>query len=258
MLGRTLKMAFWLFHDHLGSLVLSNLISAIAIALPLSFALPALSSGDPYSITAIALPLCSLAGFIVAPICATAMAHMLKVFLDTRDGGIADFFAGVRKHALRAAGAGGLCGIGMTALLSSAWFYTTRMTSFPMLGYALAGLALGSALVLTAVAVYIPPALVQRKTGVLQTIRLTLYLALANPGLTAGLLLQILLVTALATLFWPLAFIGYLASILCLTSAAYELLSRKYAATAGEESPPDAMDDYLNRGLRDLFFPWKG
>ena len=60
-----------------------------------------------------------------------------------------------------------------------------------------------------------------------------------------------------------------------LTGSFYEMLARKYEAIAraqerGDNKPlhlsvlgphgsPDPMtDDYLNRGLRDFLFPWKG
>ena len=52
----------------------------------------------------------------------------------------------------------------------------------------------------------------------------------------------------------PLFIFIYGGAVLVLLSSAYELLSRKYDHIASN----DAADDYLNRGLRDFLFPWKG
>lgn len=185
---------------------------------------------------------------------------MVKTFIDTRDGSLSDFFTGIRRYWLRAMGVGAVYGIIMTSLVTSAWFYGTRLqNSVPVAGYALSGLASGSALVLASMAPLLPATIVQRKIGVLPTIRLALFLVLANPLLIGALSVQCLILTILSCLIAPLFFAGYASAVICIGSAAYELLARKYdPARDHERDGSDAEDDYLNRGLRDLFFPWKG
>jgi hypothetical protein len=56
----------------------------------------------------------------------------------------------------------------------------------------------------------------------------------------------------------PLFFLGYGVVLMAIVSSAYELLARTYAARDGAPPVDDAHDDYLNRGFRDLIFPWKG
>jgi len=61
----------------------------------------------------------------------------------------------------------------------------------------------------------------------------------------------------LAVVMLPVFFGLYGALCVVLSSCAYEMLHRKYAA--GEAAPrKDEDDDYLNRGFRDFLFPWKG
>jgi len=256
MVGRTLKMAFWLFHDHLGTLLAANLIWAVALAVPISIGVPAFISGDARLMFLVGAPAIFVAFFVLSPLVCTGIAHLVKTCIDTRDGSLSDFFTGMWKYALRSVGAGVVYGVVMIALLTSAWFYATRLhATAPIVGYALSGLALGSAAVLGAMALLLPAAIVQRKTGVFATLRLTLLLVLANPLWMLGVSLQCLFLTVLSVFFVPLFFAGYASAVVCAGSAAYELLARKYAVDREQD---DLQDDYLNRGLRDLFFPWKG
>jgi hypothetical protein len=49
MLGRSLRMAFWIYYDHLGTFVALNLLVALVMAAPVWMAGAALLSGTPRS-----------------------------------------------------------------------------------------------------------------------------------------------------------------------------------------------------------------
>jgi uncharacterized membrane protein YesL len=155
-----------------------------------------------------------------------------------------------------------------TCLATSAWFYATRLGgTAPLLGYALSALALWCLAFLAVTALFAAPAVVQRKASWLATLKTAALLVLANPLLTLGLAAQIAAVTAVAVLVPPVLIFLYGAMVIVVMSAAYELLAREYAAMAngsageapaGARNIDDSQDDYLNRGLRDALFPWKG
>lgn len=259
MLGRSLKMAFWIFHDHLGLLLIVNFIWAVGVAAPIAIALPPLFAGDFALTFVVGAPAIYIALFLLNPVLGVGIAQLVKTFINTRDGSLSDFFIGIRRFGLRAAFLGLCYAIATIALGTSTWFYASKLqASVPFLGFAISALALWCLAMLGLMSLFALPALVQRKTGVFATIRLTALLAFANPSLALGIALQCLMLSIVTALLLPLFFFGFGAAIVCIQSAAYELLSRKYAAkddTAARTD--DANDDYLNRGFRDLIFPWK-
>jgi hypothetical protein len=115
--------------------------------------------------------------------------------------------------------------------------------------------------------------MVHRNLGPAGAIRLAAALVLDNPLFFAGMAAHSALIAAAAVLVPVLLACFALAPLVVLQCAAYEMLSRRYAAVEaaraggglapGRHGPvrvdfDDANDDYLNRGFRDLIFPWKG
>jgi hypothetical protein len=273
VLSRALKMAFWVAYDHLGKLLLVNLFSSALCALPLvaaaclAFALSDVAFAGALSVA------CVLA-FLLCSCCAVALAWMVRGLIETRDGSIGAFFTGLRRFALRGA-ALGLCYLLIAAcLLSSVWFYAARTgATHPVVGYGLSALALWALVFFGLTALAAAPAMVHKNLGPFGAIRLAAVLAIDNPLFFTGLAVQSALL-ACAALLMPLLLACFaLAPLVVLQCAAYEMLARRYAAVdaarvAGASAPgrrgpvrvdfDDANDDYLNRGFRDLIFPWKG
>lgn len=264
MLTRTLKMAFWVMYDHIGKLMVANLLWSLAIAIPGAFALAALLYGDPAVQVYCGIPGLIAALGVVLPIVSAGLAHMVKVLIDRKDGSVGDMLAGIRLYWRRALGLGLVYLFGTASLATSAWFYAAKLRdSAPFVGYALSALALWCLAFAALAGLLLMPTLVQKKERVLQTLKLAALLVLDNPLLVIGLAVHVFLFTAIIVPLWPLFFVVYGAVVLVLTSSAYEVLARKYAAAAAGgvmlSSPKqDEQDDYLNRGVRDVFFPWKG
>jgi len=275
MFPRAIKMAFWVYYDHLGKLIIANVMLSLAVLLPGSFAMAALASGDAGLRLFVGVPLLVLTLGVVWPLMAAGLAHMLRILIETRDGSLRDFFDGMRLFGARAAGLGMLFVALFTGLAVCVWFYATKLAEFPWLGYGLAAVAMWG-LVFTALAsLYAIPALVQKKAGVFASLRLASLLALDNPRFTIGIALHALFI-AIVSAAPPVLFFLSGSALLTLVSAAYEMLARKYAALQFERDgavPPhpihtvshggklvfdDAGDDYLNRTFRDFLFPWKG
>lgn len=259
MLGRSLKMAFWIFHDHLGLLLVANFIWALAVAVPLGLALPTLFAGNGELALIVGIPAIYAGLFLCAPVLGVGIACLIKTLIDTRDASLADFFAGIRLYGLRAAAVGFCYAALLVMLCTSAWFYASKLhETLPIVGYGISVLAIWGLAFLGFTSLYALPALVQRKSGVVATLRLSALLVLAHPALTIGIALQCLLLTVVAIAVLPLLFAGCGSLMLCIASAAYETLARQYApADSHGVAGPASNDDYLNRGLRDLFFPWK-
>jgi len=266
MLHRALKMAFWVCFDHLGKLLVVNGLCFVVLLAPIAAGWWALQSAPPVVAVAV-LGAVGLAVFaVLLPVCATGLAAMMKELIETRDGSVRTFFSGVRRFWGRAVGLGVVL-VALQGLFAvSAWFYPTRFgASVPLLGFGLSALALWAMVYTGLVALFAAPALVQKQGGVLATLRLSALLVLDNPLLSAGVVLALLPVAA-ACVAPPVLMFFSLAPVVAVVSSAYEMLSRKYAAVEAHGDAPgrarvafgDEEDDYLNRGFRDLLFPWKG
>lgn len=265
MLGRALKMAFWVLYDHLGKLLVANLLWALGILVPGGMALSCVLSGNPSVQVYLGAPTALFTAVVGFPVLSAGLAHMAKQLIERKDGSLGDLFEGIRLYWRRATGVGGVFAFALTCLTTSAWFYASKLNEVaPMAGYALSALALwGVAFVLMA-GLYVFPALVQKRTGVLETIKLSFLLVFANPLLSIGLALQSAALGAIALMAPPFLIFGYGVAVIVMMSSAYELLARQYATSDSPDGAEkgaavdDSQDDYLNRGVRDALFPWKG
>jgi len=279
MLSRAIKMAFWVTYDHLGKLILANLVWSLTFLVPLVFALTAFATGDPAISLFVGMPLTVLAVGVILPTMSAGLAHFAKELIDFRDGSVRDFFAGIRLYWSRAVKIGLLYVFALVSLSVSVWFYATRLgNSLPWLGYIISALALWCLLFVALTAMLVMPALVQKKGGVFATLKLAAMLVMDNPLFCLGLSLQLIVIAGCSLIIPVLVFLSGSASAV-LVSSAYEMLARKYAQKAqdlgvasvsaisggirgvtreGAAVVEDEQDDYLNRGLRDFLFPWKG
>jgi uncharacterized membrane protein YesL len=239
----------------------------------------AFATRDPAIMVFIGVPLTVLALGIILPVTTAGLAHLAKELIDTRDGSVRDFFAGVRLHWKRAMGIGLLYMFGVASLAVSVWFYAAKVgNAAPWLGYTISALALWCLLLVTLMAMLVMPALVQKRGGIVATLKLAALLVMDNPLFCIGLAIQFIVVAGFSVIIPVLVFLSGSVSVV-LASSAYEMLARKYAQKAqdlttdtassalggirgitreGAAIIEDEQDDYLNRGLRDFLFPWKG
>ncbi|HNR30745.1 MAG TPA: hypothetical protein PKI11_07630 [Candidatus Hydrogenedentes bacterium] len=252
-------MTFWVVYDHLGKLLIVNVCCAVVLLGPVMLGLGALLGRDLAGALYVGLPLFGLTFGVLWPVLAAGLAHMVKELIETRDGTVGAFFAGLRLYGLRAAGMGLCLLFAACCLAGSAVFYAYRLRErAAWLGYGLSALALWGLLFVLLVSIMAMPALVQKRAGVFATLKLSALLVLDNPLFLLGLAPYFVLL-AVASLAPPaFAFLTPAVSVV-LASSAYEMLSRKYAAIEARREVDfrDAEDDYLNRGLRDFLFPWK-
>ena len=271
-------------YDHLGKLILANLVWSLALILPGVLGLAALNSGEPTLGLMIGVPMALLVLGALLPVMSAGLAHMAKELIDTRDGSLRDLFAGIRLYWRRAIGVGFSFVLATVTLSVSVWFYATKLRDVaPWVGYAISGLALWCLAFVMLMAMLVLPALVQKKAPLVATLKLSALLVVDNPLFCIGLAIQFIALAGLS-LIPPVFFLFSGSLAMVLASSAYEELARKYARlgaakrgedTAGAElglgkahlrgpSRQDPLladeeeDDYLNRGFRDFLFPWKG
>ncbi len=262
MLVRALKMAFWVSFDHLGKMfIVSALWSAMVLgALAVSAALMLVGSSPIWFVAGLLAMMLSLGG--VMPIATTGIAHFTKELLDRRDGSVWTFVEGVRFYWKRAAIMGMVYASAVVCLGTSIGFYAAFLhNSIPWLGYGLSALAFWALLFVFISSLYAAPALVQRKLGAWPTLKLCSALVVDNPLVSGGLAVQILAWSVIALLVPPLFVFLYGGVASALMCCIYEMLARRYAAKQSghpeDTKKADEEDDYLNRGFRDLLFPWK-
>lgn len=253
MLSRALKMWFWLTYDHLGRVLVWNTACMLPVLL---------LTASAFSGSAIWALTCFIVAYaIVLPASLAALGQVARVLLEEKDAPLSTIVAGLRAHALQGALLGLLGLVLCGGSLFGAWYYAFRFAApGNLLGYGLAAFCLWWAILCAAVLNLALPALAQKRAGLREALRLGLVLTLDNPVYAAVIFLQVLGL-ALFALAPPVFLCFSAVPIAFLQSTAYEMLSRKYAAPLVDGKRllifDDAADDYLNRSLRDLLFPWK-
>lgn len=253
MFGRALKMAFWATYDNMGRLLVLSMAWALGVALPLSLGLASLD-GAPWAVFAAAG-----AAWLTAWVLGAGLAGFARSAIDTHDPALSDFWTGVKQHGFRA----GLLGLGYlaagTLLVVSVWFYAARMPWGPAwLRMGLSAAAFWALVFLGLTFPFAAAALAMKPSGPWATWKLAAALTLQHPAMALGTAWVWLGLTVLCLLVPPLLVFVYGGVSAMLAVSAYEMLARRHAAASGEAVLDDADDDLLNRGLRDVFFPWKG
>ncbi len=267
MFSRTLKMAFWVAYDHLLKLMLINLLCILLLTPVGVFFYGAIISEDsPPFILGAVLAFGVIFG-ILLPIMMSGLAFMTKEIIETREGFVGSFFLGIRRFALRAIMIGLVTTGSIGALLVSAMLYVDIFSeSYPLLGFTFAAFALWGAAFVALTAMYSPVTLVQKGAGVIETVKLSALLVVGNLKQTLGLAL-VCFIIGIASLAPPVLFLFSLAPLVVVVSSGYEMMSRRYDGLASENADDllrrptilynDEEDDFLNRGARDFFYPWK-
>jgi len=251
-------MAFWVAYDHLGRLIVANL--AILPPLVLVATSAQMVTAPPTIVLHAVGILAFAAGLGCAAAAAAGMAAMLRTAIETRDTTLAEFVNGVRAFGLRAA----LLTLGLLTvaamLVVSVYFYAFRAPeALGIAGFGLAAGALWALLFLALAGQWAIPALVQKRGSIRDALRISILLVLDNPfySLSVALVGGALAAAAVAP---PFLIVFSLAPVMVVQMCAYERLARKYEDNLPPVGGPvfgDGRDDYLNRGIRDLVFPWK-
>lgn len=253
MLYRALKMWFWVTYDHLGKLVLLNIacMLPVAVLLGLAFTLGGLAG----------IVIAYLVVVVACPALLSALGHVSRVLVEKHEAPLSEFIAGVKQFGVQGALVGLAIGSAASLSLAGAYYYLIVIgPPTPLYGYPLAAICLWCGALAVAVGTFALPAIAQKRAGAAAALRTGLLLVADNPIYAFAVTLNLVGLATLALI--PPAFLLFsMAPIATLQATAYEMLARKYAAPMvngnGQLTFDDDADDYLNRGLRDFFFPWK-
>lgn len=253
MLHRALKMWFWVTYDHLGRVLLLNVLCMVPVLALIGLAA---SLGGLRGLLIVFTAL-----FLLPCMCLAALGHVARGLIEQHEAPVALFLDGLRRFALPGLLLGLLFGAVMAVGLGGAYYYLFVLAR-PAPGYAypLAAVCLWGAACAGAALNLALPALAQKRAGTLAAARTGVLLLADNPVYALGVALHAVALIALGLA--PPAFLAFsIVPLAVLQGAAYEMLARKYAAPLVDGKRrivfSDAEDDYLNRGLRDFFFPWK-
>jgi len=253
MLYRALKMWFWLTYDHLGRLLIFNFVCALPIALLLGLGMTL--SGP------LGLLLTFLAFAVAAPAAIAALGSVARELLERNEAPYPILLDGLRRFGPSGALVGTIGGVVVITSGVGVYFYLAVVAQpTPWYAYALAGVCAWVGTFATLVLAFALVAIPQKRAGARSAVTTGALLVANNPIFCFVVALHL---AGLATcaMAMPVFLLFSVAPMATLLTTAYEMLARKYAAPIVNGKHvidfKDDEDDYLNRGLRDFFFPWK-
>lgn len=254
ILWRVQKMAFWVLYDYAGYLIVLNVLSLAAVFGP-PWLLFTMTGGNA--------PAAALLAALLGVMAVAGQATLIAALLDGEEFSFRRVISGVVAHGPRALGLVALFALAFIVAMLAAWFYANRvMPARPTVGLLLSGLCLSGAVALLMSGVYALPALANQRGTAFRALRTSFVLAGRHPVLTPGLMV-LMLAQGLLLATPPGMLLLSTMPLVALACCAYELLARHHAANEGaapgEAGPtPDEEDIFLNRGFKDILFPWKG
>ena len=258
ILLRSLRLFFWTAYDHLGGLVLTNLVWAV-LSLPwMGLAYLAIVLGfEGMSAGAygfgIAMVLLGVEVLFLSPPTAGLFA-ISHIYATGGAAGLRAMVSGIRRHLWAAQGMG-LGVMGCTAvLLLNVYFYGQLSGRLRVLGLILSG-AMGSVLLLMAmVAAFLFPVRVSQQTGIRETFKYGVLLVLGSLPTAAGAVLLVFVLLVLGSLSGAGFFFGAVSAASLLLNIVVLEIVRKHRRALGVE---DAEETDTKRSWRELIRPWE-
>lgn len=254
ILWRVQKMAFWVLYDYAGHMVLLNLLT-LAVVFGIPWLLSTLMGGK--------LLLPGIVAALLGLLAVVGQATLIVALLEEEEFSLRRVWKGVVAHGPKALVLATLFAAAAAVSSTGAWFYLAHVWPYrPLIGSLLAGFCLSAGLAVLLAGVYVLPALVNQRGTALKSLRTSVMLAGKHPVLTPSLLLVMVGQGLLLATPPGLVLLSSL-PLVALTCSAYELLSRHHGAagTSGAVGVGPVFDEddiFLNRGFKDLLFPWKG
>jgi uncharacterized membrane protein YesL len=260
LLARIYKKAFWNVYDHIGRVILVNLVWFLVFPLPtfLIFRYVPLAG---YARIGAALA----AGLLLNAFAMSGVFAYAARIADYQPASLGDFLAGGRRFYLRMLALSLIFAAAFFLLATSIQFYIRLEVGGGILGFFLAGIQAWIGAFLLLMQTYLVPVLVKRDWGVGKTIKWAAMLTVLRPGFTILIFLQALAIFALVTLTG----IGLAVLTLSLTAAFLsttlrELLTELEGRWAPRKKPTSWKEIFAeqdrerqeSRSLKDIFRPW--
>jgi uncharacterized membrane protein YesL len=224
ILRPTFKRFLWNSYDHIGLLVVANLVW-LALCLPV----------------------------ITAPAATAGLFHLARRIADHEPASLRDFFEGLREHFFPALRAGALTLAVAIVLWVNIDFYSHLGGRATLPGMLLAALMIWVGAFVLLMHAHVFPLIVGGERSTRAVVRKSALLTLDNPGFTIGITVQALSVTALCVITCAglVLALGSLLAVL-LTTGHRELLKKYFPESDAAREPEET------RTLRDAVRPWEG
>lgn len=224
ILRPTFKRFLWNSYDHLGLLVVANLLW-LALCLPV----------------------------ITAPAATAGLFHLARKIADHERATVGDFLEGFREHFFPALRAGALTLATAVILWVNIDFYSHLGGRAAVPGMLLAAAMIWIGAFLVLIHAHLFPLIVQGERSTRAAFKKSALLTLDNPGFTIGITVQALSVAALCGITGAglVLALGSLLAVL-LTTGHRELLKKYFPDSEAAREPEET------RTLRDAIRPWEG
>lgn len=222
ILRPTFRRFIWNAYDHLGLLVLSNLIW-IALCLPV----------------------------VTAPAATAALFHLGRRIADGERATVSDYFAGFREHFVPSLKVAAFTLAAAIAVWVNVDFYSRLGGRAALPGMLLAAVILwiGAFVVLTHV--HLLPLIAHGERGLRNALRKSALLVLDNPGFSIGIAVQAISVAVLCLVTGAGLVLALGSFLALLLATGHRELLKKYSPDSSEASESEE-----SRTLRDLVKPW--
>lgn len=254
------KKAFWNTYDHIGRLILLNLIWAGCLPLPTYLAYWLLPLDGQARIGATLL-----VGMLAHSFATTGVFAATADIVDYRRFALKQFLAGGRALYLRALGINLLSVVVCYLNYVSIRFYLALEGPAGVLGFFLVGVQVWIVLFVLTMRIYLIPLLVKKNWGVFKTIKWSAVLVVLRPGFSLLLLFQVIAGAVIIgiTIIGAVLILMSLASVF-LNTTLREVLKELEASGEPKKRPTSWKEifeeerarDEEPRTMKDLLHPW--
>lgn len=221
-LRSTFRRFVWNAFDHLGLLVVANLIW-IALCLPV----------------------------LTAPAATAALFHLGRIAASGGRPTIRDFFSGFRAHFVPSLKSAAFTLAAIVLVWVNVDFYSHLGGRGAILGMILAAVILWAGVFAALMHVHLLPLIVSGERSLPTAIRKSALLVLDNPGFSVGIAAQALSVSALCVVTGAGLVLGLGSFLAVLLTTGHRELLKKYFPDSPEAAEPEE-----TRTLRDMLRPW--
>lgn len=260
LISTVYKKTFWNTYDHIGRLILLNLLWTALFPLPTYLAFWLIPAGGHVKIATTAL-----VGILTHSLATTGVFAATADIVDYRKFTLKRFFSGGRRLYPRALAISLLAGLVFYLSYISMTFYLALEGPAGILGFFLAGVQVWIMLFVIAMCLYLLPFLVKRNWGTFRTIKWSAVLVVLKPGFSLLIILQVLAASVIIgiTIIGGIVILMSLVSVFLSTNLR-EVLKELEAGDEPRKRPTSWKEifeearrrDEEPRGIKDILRPW--
>lgn len=260
LISTVYKKTFWNTYDHIGRLILLNLLWTAFFPLPTYLTFWLIPAGGHVKIAATVL-----VGILTHSLATTGVFAATADIVDYRKFTLKRFLSGGREAYLRALVISLLAGLVFYLTYISMIFYLALEGTAGILGFFLAGVQVWIMLFVIAMCLYLLPLLTKKNWGIFKTIKWSAVLVVLKPGFSLLIMLQVLAASVIIgiTIIGAIVILMSLVSVFLGTNLR-EVLKELEAEGEPKKRPTSWKEIFGEerkreeepRGIKDILRPW--